>query len=767
MIRSIRLVNWRSHQDSRLEFSKGTNLLVGIMGAGKSSILEGISFALYGTFPALERRKLKLENIVRLNEPQAKAVLVFDWDGSSYRIERAIERDKKGASSSAELYKDNAMLEHGPSAVTKHIEAITGVDYDLFTRAIYSEQNNIDYFLNLDPRRRKEEIDALLGLDRFETARASVISVIHRLKSRRQGLEGQFSRERLSSLEGDEKIRNSKLETTKTELAKAAAAYDKHRQDVQRLQKEFEGLRQKKEQAESLAKEDIRLTAQHSSLAKELEGKTVDEAALETLNAELKALDIKRTGLRQKLKRIEETIASLSKESGMLDAKAKSIAEAKSRLESAREERIRLLAGKTSDQLESLQKEAEKSILSLESERKSLEREIAERTESLRKLKPGLSECPLCLSKLTEDGLAHVKKEQVAHITEAKARSEELPALLAEQKKRAESSQSAIRKLSLLSERIQALEKESKEVPALAERKMAVEGELSARQKERIACQSDQERLSENMESTRAKATELKSLLIKKSEAAKLQERLQQIKQSLAQLSFDEKSYESSRSATEQARLESERASAAKSALEKELQLTTEMLLQLRKELGALRSMEKEISALASLDEQLSLYKNALLETQTSLRLTLADAINTAMNEIWGMFYPYKNYAALKLGVTEKDYLFEVDDGSGWHPLETIASGGERACAALALRISLAMVLTPKLGWLILDEPTHNLDTEAVELLSSALQTRVPEVVKQIFVITHEERFIGSDFASSYRLKRDKESNGQTIVEAD
>src|SRR5512147_497146 len=101
MIKSIRLLNWRSHADTRLEFRKGTNLLVGIMGAGKSSIIEGISFALYGTFPAMERRKIKLENVVRLSEGTASVTLEFEWDGAIYRVERGIERSKKGTSSQA------------------------------------------------------------------------------------------------------------------------------------------------------------------------------------------------------------------------------------------------------------------------------------------------------------------------------------------------------------------------------------------------------------------------------------------------------------------------------------------------------------------------------------------------------------------------------------------------------------------------------------------------------------------------------------------
>lgn len=765
MIRSIRLVNWRSHGDSRLEFSKGTNLLVGIMGAGKSSILEGISFALFGTFPALERRKLKLENILRLNEPTAKAILEFEWDGSSYKVERTLERTKRGTSSAAELYRDSSLLEHGPVAVTKHIENLTGVDYDLFTRAIYSEQNNIDYFLNLDPRRRKEEIDTLLGLDRFETARANVVSVINRFKSRRQGLESQFSRERLESLEKEEQGQNTKLKTTEEELVKASAAYGKIRQDAEKLQAGYEELRKKKEKSEAFFKEEIRLSAQLASLDKELKDKTVDEKALAELDTDLKKLEEERNRLRAQLKDVDSTMARLSKESGTLDAKALAASEARIHLEKAMEEQKKALDGKSHEQLESLQKELEKSLLSLESERKSLEREAAERSESLSRLRPGTSQCPLCLSQITGDGLAHIKAEHEKLISRTKARLAELPSLLTVKKKDNETLSSSIRKLSLLSERIKTLEKEAKQDSSIQERKKDTEAQLASNRKEQASLHEKQEQLAKEMEAARAKAAELKTLLAKKAEHEQISKRLVKVKESLSQLSFDEEAFEGARTSAEKARIEAERLLSTKESMQKELKLLSDMLKLVQKDITSLRKIRGELDSLAALEEQLILYRAALLETQTSLRLSLADAINTAMNEIWDIFYPYKNYAALKLGVTDKDYLFEVDDGNGWRPLETIASGGERACAALALRIAMAVVLTPKLGWLILDEPTHNLDRDAVELLSSALQTRVPEVVKQTFVITHDETFMGSEFASSYRLKRDKESNGHTIVE--
>ena len=97
--------------------------------------------------------------------------------------------------------------------------------------------------------------------------------------------------------------------------------------------------------------------------------------------------------------------------------------------------------------------------------------------------------------------------------------------------------------------------------------------------------------------------------------------------------------------------------------------------------------------------------------------------------------------------------------------MEKVASGGERACLSLTLRIALSTVLTPGIGWMMLDEPTHNLDRDAVHTLSEALENKVPEIIPQSIVITHEENLISSEFARSYKFSRDKESLGPTIIE--
>ncbi len=215
----------------------------------------------------------------------------------------------------------------------------------------------------------------------------------------------------------------------------------------------------------------------------------------------------------------------------------------------------------------------------------------------------------------------------------------------------------------------------------------------------------------------------------------------------------------------ESSKLEVQRLVSQRQAAEAELKNAQNLIRILNEEVRSLERLDKDISHLSKLEEELSIYKNALLSTQISLRMSLVDAINGAMNDIWPIFYPYRNYASLRFSVSDKDYVFEVDEQGRWKSLESTASGGERASAALTLRVALAMVLTPQLSWLILDEPTHNLDKDAISQLSDALQNRIPQVVKQAFIITHEEGLMGSEFASSYRLTRDKSRNGETKAE--
>lgn len=139
MIRKVKLRNWRSHWETELEFSEGTNAIIGLMGTGKSSILSAISFALFGTFPSHKSREVKLDELI-MRKPQKKdestVIVEFGLGEDEYKIKRKIERNK--GTTVAEIRKNGELLNTGTTATTETVEKYLKVDYELFSRAIYS-----------------------------------------------------------------------------------------------------------------------------------------------------------------------------------------------------------------------------------------------------------------------------------------------------------------------------------------------------------------------------------------------------------------------------------------------------------------------------------------------------------------------------------------------------------------------------------------------------------------------------------------------------
>jgi exonuclease SbcC len=87
-------------------------------------------------------------------------------------------------------------------------------------------------------------------------------------------------------------------------------------------------------------------------------------------------------------------------------------------------------------------------------------------------------------------------------------------------------------------------------------------------------------------------------------------------------------------------------------------------------------------------------------------------------------------------------------------------SGGERSATAICIRLAFALVLTQSLGWIILDEPTHNLDERGVKELAGLLKEHLPQLVDQIFIITHDPVLEHAATGTLHRIERDKENDG-------
>lgn len=761
MIHSLLLRNWRTHKDTSLEFGVGTNLIIGIMGSGKSGVLNGLSYALFGAFPALKRRELSAGDVITHGQEEAETEVVFEHKGKKYRVHRKLRSKGGKLSAAAKLYEGGNVLETGQARVNEAVSSILGMDYDLFTRAVYSEQNNIDYFLAIDPGRRKKEMDRLLGLDRFETARANSVSVLNRVSSEAHSLSSVFNPEEYASSKKEQEEKNAKLSSLGEQKKKSESELTSIKEALPPLSKQVSALEEARKKQESAKTALERSKAKLEHLSSELEGKEPSKEKLIGLKGKLESLSTEKESLNSEIRSLEKEISAFTIQLGRLSTLIES---AKSSADSLSKTEKELSSLGNATDLKSFAKKKEAHLVSISSKIESASNEITELEEVSSTLKPDHSECPLCGTELNEEKTAHILQEKKQKIQSRKEELSSLKQSLPKIKKELSDAIENMRKAHRLSDRLAELKSKSENLPGLETKKSEAEKQLSELRSKQGKLRSKREKLEPAYSEHLLQYREEESLLKKLDSLKSAEEEQAKAKAILESIDFNESELEKARKSLEETRVSEERVRANLEMLRKEHASLAEMLSLLQKRISQMEKAKKDSEHLLSLKQELTLYKNSLVELQSELRAEMTSAISSAMNEIWPVLYPYADYRQIRITGTEKDYFFEVYDGE-WRRLEKVASGGERACLSLTLRIALSTVLTPGIGWMMLDEPTHNLDKDAVHTLSEALENKVPEIIPQSIVITHEENLISSEFARSYKFSRDKESLGPTVVE--
>ena len=173
IFKKLTLKNFKSHINTEVEFNKGTTIILGDNGAGKSSIFEGINFALYKKY-----NTKSLNDLINTQANSMTVTLSFIVGNQEYKVKRTRNQKK----STAELFvlKDNDYhnVVSGDKEVNNHIEELLKIDADLFLNAIYIRQGEIDSLVTQKASDRKKNISKLLRLDNLETAYKDVANVI-------------------------------------------------------------------------------------------------------------------------------------------------------------------------------------------------------------------------------------------------------------------------------------------------------------------------------------------------------------------------------------------------------------------------------------------------------------------------------------------------------------------------------------------------------------------------------------------------------------
>jgi exonuclease SbcC len=142
--------------------------LVGPTGSGKSTVIDAICFALYGSVPRYENRSL-VHPVISQGKLEAKVKLDFIVNGETYTAVRVVRKSGKGATTKeARLERAGEPLVSGPDELTDAVTELLGLGFDHFTKCVVLPQGEFARFLHDKPGDRQGLVVKLLNLGIYE-----------------------------------------------------------------------------------------------------------------------------------------------------------------------------------------------------------------------------------------------------------------------------------------------------------------------------------------------------------------------------------------------------------------------------------------------------------------------------------------------------------------------------------------------------------------------------------------------------------------------
>ena len=166
-------------------------VITGPTGAGKTSILDAMVFALYGEVPRLGGQR-GTSDIVALGDMTAAVQFEFSIDGKGrHRVARRVSRRANVAQTATLERREGSdwkpLAEGGVRDCNQKIAELIGLNFDAFTRAVVLPQGEFHRFLKGDVAERRQVLFALLGVSYFQRMAATA-------GTRRRALEAAVQR---------------------------------------------------------------------------------------------------------------------------------------------------------------------------------------------------------------------------------------------------------------------------------------------------------------------------------------------------------------------------------------------------------------------------------------------------------------------------------------------------------------------------------------------------------------------------------------------
>ena len=251
-----------SYQEKQtIDFTRLTSAnlfgIFGAVGSGKSSILEAITFAIYGKTDRLNLSgDNRNYNMMNLKSNDLLIEFVFET-GKNQTAYQAVVKGRRNGKKFEEVktLERSAYRNEGGNWIpieAEQLEKAIGLSYDNFKRTIIIPQGQFQEFLQLGNKDRTQMMKELFSLEKFELY-YKVVSLENKNNSQKENLDGQLKQ--LGTIDPDQiKLYEEQLTQLRTEIGQLSKSLaDQQKQELewkklQELSRKLEDIQQKLKQ---------------------------------------------------------------------------------------------------------------------------------------------------------------------------------------------------------------------------------------------------------------------------------------------------------------------------------------------------------------------------------------------------------------------------------------------------------------------------------------------------------------------------------------
>ncbi len=422
-----------AYQEGELPF-QGIHLaaLTGENGAGKSSLLDAITWVLWG-----KARARRDDELIRLGQTEMEVEYTFILNDDVYRIVRKRDASKRGRSDLSFQIEDaggwRTLTENSLRNTQRKINHLLRLDYDTFINSAFLLQGRADEFTMKRPAERKKILGDILGLelyDRYtEQAKKQAAEKDRELavgEAEIERIEQELAREseyraELAAAEQEAAQLNQELQAAERDML---TLRDQHRA-INDQQRQLDDLRDRLTAVETdltditevMAAAQIRIDEYQDILArrveienglkqlnqaraavKDWEQRLQESVKLSTRKHQLDtAFNAAKAKIKADLQEIQATINRLTPKVTAIEGQQEQLTTARAELEA-----LQILEAKKKSGQETLTALAQESAR-LEEQNKQLKVEMDDIRANLTQLEEAGSNCPVCKRSLDEE----------------------------------------------------------------------------------------------------------------------------------------------------------------------------------------------------------------------------------------------------------------------------------------------------------------------------------------------------------------------------